>query len=124
MSKTYDEMTDAELKDAAREIISNSQSDDEVKQRLASELRYPHEVIISSHLPTDDAGKDNARADDQDGRANSGKRRDGYDHAARSRRQRHHLIVGTSMPLNKRLSQKRKELSDAWFVSVSHPFRL
>ena len=59
--KTFHDMTDAELKVAAIDIVRTSIDEDEVKRRLKSELNYPYSIAITSHQPTDDAGRE-ARA--------------------------------------------------------------
>ncbi len=56
LSKTYREMTDSEIKEAARIIIRTSSSEDEVRRRIRDVLGYPYGIAITSHLPTDVAG--------------------------------------------------------------------
>jgi len=56
MSKTFRTMSDTELKSEARRIVSTSSSEDEVRQRLATELAYPYGIAITSQVPTDEAG--------------------------------------------------------------------
>jgi len=57
MAKTFDNMTDAELKEAARMIVRASSSEAEVRERIARELQYPYGIAVTSHLPTDAVGR-------------------------------------------------------------------
>ncbi len=54
--KTYQNMTNAELKTAATQIIKTSSSEDEIKQRLVSELNYPYSIAITSQVPSNKTG--------------------------------------------------------------------
>lgn len=56
--KAYRDMTDDEIKQATRQIVSNASTDDEIRQRLRDELVYPYSVAITSHNPTDQAGRE------------------------------------------------------------------
>jgi hypothetical protein len=55
--KKYDEMTDDEIKVAARHIITSSSSEAEVKQRLRDELGYPYGIALCTKVPADEVGK-------------------------------------------------------------------
>ncbi len=55
--KTFRDMTDAEIKAAAQTIVRSSETEDEVKRRIAAELDYPYSITITSHNPTDDVGR-------------------------------------------------------------------
>ena len=55
--KTYHEMTDAEIKEAVKQIVITSSSENEVRSRVARELGYPYDVAITSHVPEDEVGK-------------------------------------------------------------------
>ncbi|MFA5124793.1 MAG: hypothetical protein WC473_03140 [Patescibacteria group bacterium] len=57
-SKTYDNMTDAEIKIAVRSIISSSSSEEEVKQRVRDELGCPYGICLSTDVPTDVVGRE------------------------------------------------------------------
>lgn len=56
MQKAYRDMTDNEIKQAAHQIVRDSSSDDEIRQRLRDELAYPYGAAITSHKPTDQTG--------------------------------------------------------------------
>ncbi len=55
--KTYDTMNDKEIEVAARHIIQDSVTEDEVRRRLREELGYRYNVALSITLPTDDVGR-------------------------------------------------------------------
>ena len=57
-SKSYDDMTDSEIKEAVKQIVSTSTSEDEVRRRVTDELGYPYDVAIISHIPEDPAGEE------------------------------------------------------------------
>lgn len=54
-------LSDDEIKAKVREIVRTSTSDQEIEQRVADELDYPHGLAITSHTPTDQIGRE-ARA--------------------------------------------------------------
>ncbi len=56
MKKPYCEMTDNEVKAAARKIIASCSSEEEVKRRIADELGCPYGIALTSHLPKDKTG--------------------------------------------------------------------
>ena len=58
--KSYSDMTDVEIKVAARHIISSSFSEAEVQQRLRDELGYPYSIALHTTIP-DDATSREAR---------------------------------------------------------------
>lgn len=49
-------ISDNDLKLAARQILVTSTDENEFKRRLRDELCYPYEVAITSHMPTDQVG--------------------------------------------------------------------
>lgn len=53
---SYHSMTDAEIEIAARQIITSSFSEDEVKQRLRDELDYPYDIDLHTNIPNDATG--------------------------------------------------------------------
>lgn len=57
----YFELADNEIEELTRRIVRNSESDEEIQQRLEDELGYPYGAAIHSHLPTDAVGRE-ARA--------------------------------------------------------------
>jgi len=59
--KRYDDMTDSEIKAAARHIITSSSSEAEVEQRLRDELEYPYSIALHTTVPDDSDGRE-ARA--------------------------------------------------------------
>ncbi len=56
--KSYNDMTDAEIKIAARRIITSSSSEAEVQQRLRYELGYPYAVALHTTIPDDAIGRE------------------------------------------------------------------
>ena len=56
--KSYHDMTDVELKVAARHIISSSSSEGEVQQRLHDELGYPYSIALHTSIPDDATGRE------------------------------------------------------------------
>jgi hypothetical protein len=56
--KRYDDMTDAEIKSAARTIVATSSSEDEVRRRLLDEIGYPYTVALHTCVPSDEAGRE------------------------------------------------------------------
>ena len=56
--KSYSDMTDAEIKIAARHIITSSSSEAEVQQRLRDELDYSYSVAICTTIPNDATGRE------------------------------------------------------------------
>lgn len=55
--KSYNNMTDAEIKVSARHIITSSSSEEEVQQRLRDELGYPYGVALHTTIPSDATGR-------------------------------------------------------------------
>lgn len=55
--KSYRDMTDVEIKIAARFIISSS-SEAEVERRLRDELDYPHSIALHTTVPDDATGRE------------------------------------------------------------------
>jgi hypothetical protein len=51
-------MTDAEIKIAARHIITSSSSEAEVQQRLRDELGYPYDAALCTNIPDDATGRE------------------------------------------------------------------
>jgi len=51
-------MTNDEIKQAVQQIITNSSSDEEIKQRLCDELGYPYVAAITSYKPIDQTGRE------------------------------------------------------------------
>lgn len=49
MSKSYREMSDDEIKAAAKKICQASSSEDVVRRRLRDEVGYPYQAAITSH---------------------------------------------------------------------------
>ena len=56
-SRDWTDLSDDEIKAAVKEIVRTSESDDEIKRRVADELGNPYGMAITSHLPTDDVGQ-------------------------------------------------------------------
>ncbi|MFH0857159.1 MAG: hypothetical protein V1848_00215 [Candidatus Magasanikbacteria bacterium] len=56
--KSYDEMTDAEIRIAVRHIIISSSSEDEVQQRLRDELGYVDGIVLDTLVPVDATGRE------------------------------------------------------------------
>jgi hypothetical protein len=56
--KSYRDMTDVEIKVAARHIISSSSSEAEVQQRLRDELGYPYSIALHTTIPDDATGRE------------------------------------------------------------------
>ena len=56
--KTYEDMTDVEVKAAARHIISTSNSENEVRRRIQDELGYPHDIDLHTTIPDDATGRE------------------------------------------------------------------
>lgn len=61
MSKTYHDLSDDEIRRAARQIVSDSSSDDEIRAGLRDKLGYPYSAAITSCQPADQVGRE-ARA--------------------------------------------------------------
>lgn len=57
MSKDYRTMTDDQVKTELRRICAESSTEDEVRQKVASELGYPYGLAITTHQPTDTTGR-------------------------------------------------------------------
>ena len=57
----FQDMSDDEIREAVRKIVSDSSDDEEIQQRLYDELGYAHHAAINSCLPTDRNSRD-ARA--------------------------------------------------------------
>lgn len=56
-SSGWTSLSDEEIKKKVREIVATSTSDDEIKERVAKELGCPYGIAITSHVPTDDVGR-------------------------------------------------------------------
>ena len=56
--KSYSDMTDTEIKVAARHIITSSSSEAEVQQRLRDELGYPYGAALHTSIPDDATGRE------------------------------------------------------------------
>jgi len=56
--KSYDNMTDAEIKVAVRHIISSSSSEAEVRERIRDELGYPYDIVLDTSIPDDAVGRE------------------------------------------------------------------
>lgn len=56
--KSYSDMTDVELKVAARHIITSSSSEAEVQERLRDELGYPYSIALHTTIPDDATGRE------------------------------------------------------------------
>ncbi len=56
--KRYDDMTDAEIKAAARNIVRSSSSKDEIQRRIRDELGYPYSVSLCIEEPKDATGRE------------------------------------------------------------------
>lgn len=56
--KSYSDMTDAEVKVAAKYIVSSSFSEEEAQQRLCDELGYPYSARIHTSIPEDSTGRE------------------------------------------------------------------
>lgn len=56
--KSYEDMTDSEIKVAVRRIIRSSSSEDEVHRRVRDELSYPYSVALHTTVPEDATGKE------------------------------------------------------------------
>lgn len=55
-SKDYRDMTDSEIKEAVKQIVITSSSEDEVRSRVADELGYPYGISMHTHVPEGDVG--------------------------------------------------------------------
>ena len=56
--KSYHDMTDVELRAAARHVISSSSSEAEVQQRLRDELGYPYSIALHASISDDAIGRE------------------------------------------------------------------
>lgn len=56
--KSFAEMSDAEIKVAARQIIRTSSTEAEARRRLRDEIGYPYSVALSVSLPADATGRE------------------------------------------------------------------
>lgn len=56
--KSYRNMNDAELKIAAKHIITSSSSEAEVHERLRNELDYPYRISLHTNIPDDKTGRE------------------------------------------------------------------
>lgn len=56
--KSYHDMSDVEIKVAAKHIISSSSSEAEVQQRLRDELDYPYSIALHTTIPDDVTGRE------------------------------------------------------------------
>jgi hypothetical protein len=56
--KSYSDMTDEEIKAAARNIVRTSSSEAEIQQRIRDEIGYPYGVSLCIHMPDDSTGRE------------------------------------------------------------------
>lgn len=55
--RSYRDMGDQGFQAALRNIVTTSDTEAEVRQRLRGELAYPYTIAITSHQPTDEVGR-------------------------------------------------------------------
>ena len=55
-TQSFYEMDDAAFRAALRHIVTTSHGEEEVQERLKSELNYPYSIAITSNQPTDGPG--------------------------------------------------------------------
>ncbi|MEK7187690.1 MAG: hypothetical protein AAB691_02495 [Patescibacteria group bacterium] len=57
-TKTFETMSDNEIKAAARQIVRTSSSEGEIQRRLREELGYPYSIACHTEVPTDRTGRE------------------------------------------------------------------
>ena len=56
--RSFYDMGDQEFQAALRAIVTTSDTEEQVRQRLRDELGYPYSIAITSHQPTDEVGRE------------------------------------------------------------------